>query len=591
MSQLNEENNTDNSQVNPISEDNIGQTQTVQKETKLITKILLFLIVFSIIAVGTTIIAIIYTNNSKDKGNVVLPNNTKSQTSKISTVTDDGLGIKALTETYDENSLKINNVYDAAGPLVQSYYGNSSTQKISIHYITIEGLRDKSIETKINNEIHDLVYNSFSINDLENDDIYNMYIETYCTANFGNVISVYVYVSTNYIDNAHSSKYYCLNYDLTTGNHLQFKDLFTNSSLKNALIQPVYDYVLSTHYYDTEEDDDKYGYTDQIDLNRIDLSMVEDETYILVNKILSNIDNITFSFTPSDITIFNLNDSPIYLRMDSIYKSIAIYNRYKTSNSIFDGTYTGSKNNFVFAMTRIEEDNILYSKYENIYDNCRVDIIVEKYVSEEILNSYGSQFEDAQRQTINYVEEQIEKVSTMAKNNPDKAYILSIYCSITSGPDYELKYIYNIQNEMIHANTNSSIYTTSKQYYKDTYYNRIAEFYRNSIEIRSVFYDYTSMDPNEKIEEYTNSNVSVERTNQDIVYYDLYSGKTKEQLLQDMQNAQEEALRQQELLQQQEEIRRQEEQQVQLENQTNSDENDNANVIVNTISSDYENNM
>jgi len=491
MSQLN--NTNESQEENPIID------IPYKKQMKSSTKIILFLIIFTIICIAVTLFAIKYTNQSKA---------TSSPSNPVQ-ITDDGLGIKSLTEQYDENNLKIIEVSDKKGNRTPKYEWDTNINKLNIDYIKIDGLKNEEIENKINKEIMVLVYSLYNDSELNNPEIDYMQIYTTCEANFGNTLSICINKSIFYVDNAaeFNSTNYSLNYDLTTGNHLKFADLFTNASLKNVLIQSIYDNVIANHTFFSEEEEWI------IDMSKADLSTVEEETYSILKKLMNNLDNIEFYYTPSYIYI---NDYELSISMSKIYSNIAIYNRFKTDESIFDGTYEGNKNMFVFSR-RYSYVNTQYSRYEDIYDNLRVEALVE--MDKNLL--YNSLAKEKLDELINQIENEISKIKKEAKNNPKKAYLYTAYFSMYSSPSFELN-LEGIPNNMLDTWGNSKVYRMSKEYYDKVFITEMASFY-NAPDPAAYWpvFEYYKEDKNVKIETITETNISI----------DLYTGKTENQLL------------------------------------------------------------
>lgn len=485
------------SQLNNINENETISTSN--KKIKSTTKIIIFLTIFLIICVSLTVTAILIKNKK-----------TTTSSSYTSFVNEDGLGIKSLTEQYNENDLKITTVTDSKGTRDIANGLEYITSKINIEYIKIDGLKNKEIENKINNEIMFFVYSLYTDDELADSEIDYMQIYANSEANFGNTISVYINKTVFYKDTSNEfySKNYYLNYDLTTGNMLKFTDLFTNSSLRNVLVQCVYDNVLSNYTYLNNDDDWL------IDMSKTDLSTVEEETYNVLNKLMNNLDNIEFYYTPSYICI---SDYDLTITMSSIYQNIAIYNRFKTDESIFDGTYEGNKNMFVFSKRYSYVEN-QYSKYEDIYDNFRVEALVE--MNTDLLRN--SSAKEKLNTIIKTIENEISKIKKEAKQNTKKAYVYTAYFSISSGESYDLN-MEGIPNNMLYTDGNSKVYKMTKDYYDKIFVAEIASFYNAMADVGGYFpvFDYYKEDKNVTVQELSKIDESI----------DLYTNKTINQLI------------------------------------------------------------
>lgn len=492
MSQL------DNTNENNNNEDPILSKNT-NKKMKTSTKIIIFLIVFALICIAITIGAILITNQ----------NSQTTSPSQPTSISNDGLGIKNLTEQYDENDLKIIDINDKKGKRTVKYDWDTNTGKVNIDYIKIDGLKNEKIENKINKEIMVLVYGLYNDSDLNDTEIDYIQIHASCEANFGNTLSVYVGKTTFYVDEEAelNTESYALNYDLTTGNKIKFTDLFTNSSLKNVLIQSIYDNVVSNHTFFSEDNEWV------IDMSKADLSTVEEETYVMLNKLISNLDNIEFYYTPSYIYI---DAYELSISMSNIHSNIAIYNRFKTSESIFDKTYEGNKNMFVFSK-RYSYVDTQYSRYEDIYDNLRIEALVE--MDKDLL--HNSLAKEKLNELTDKIESEISKIKKEAKNNPKKAYLYTAYFSMYSGQSFELS-LEGIPNDMLYTWGDSKVYKMTFDYFNEVFLAEIASFY-NSPEPAEYWpvFEYYKEDKNVKVETITELDENI----------DLYTGKTSNKLL------------------------------------------------------------
>lgn len=490
------------SQLNNTNEQPSEETivnETTKKKMKTSTKIIIFLVIFALLCIGITVVAILLTNQNKPF----------TSPSKPTEITTDGLGVKSLTEQYDENDLKIIDVNDKKGKRNVKYDWDTNTGKINIDYIKIDGLKNEEIENKINKEIMVLVYSLYNDSELNDKEIDYIQIHASCEANFGNTLSVYVGKTTFYVDEETelNTESYALNYDLTTGNKIKFTDLFTNSSLKNVLIQSVYDNVVSNHTFFSEDNEWV------IDMSKADLSTVEEETYVMLNKLISNIDNIEFYYTPSYIYI---DTYELSIGMSNIYSNIAIYNKFKTTESIFDGTYEGNKNMFVFSK-RYSYVDTQYSKYEDIYDNLRIEALVE--MDKDLL--HNSLAKEKLNELTDKIESEISKIKKEAKNNPKKAYLYTAYFSMYSGESFELS-LEGIPNDMLYTWGDSKVYKMTFDYFNKVFLAEIASFYNNPepAEYWPVF-EYYKEDKKVTVETITELNENI----------DLYTGKTENELL------------------------------------------------------------
>ena len=358
MSQLNNEN----------KEINSGKVQKHPTRNMII-----FLILFTIICVGVTLFFILKSNNSK---NIQDSTNIVSETINNNTIqiTDDGLGVKSLDETYKQNSLKIKDVKFTDGKKKAD-----GSYQVEGNYIQIEGLKNKEVEQKINETLKNKIASWYSEDDFSK----GVVIYTNCTANYGNVLSV---ESLKYDE---TMKYLGINIDLSTGNEIKFNNLFTqNASIKNILSKSIYDSLILNDtggdfesisdeavFSEDGENDRTHGESQEfVDERNERYSQIEDKVF----KILTNYNNgeeFEFSFSTRCIYVYKDNIR-IEIPMVKYYNQIAIYNRYKNNSDIYDGQF---ENQYI-----IKNDNIpifVYSNNINVKPDVRTgsDPIVVEY--------------------------------------------------------------------------------------------------------------------------------------------------------------------------------------------------------------------
>ena len=239
---------------------------------------------------------------------------------------------------YDENDLTIE----------RKEYNSSS------NYFVISGLKNKNIENKINNELYDFTKNL-------NTDNNGIYMQL--GLNMANILSVHTWY---YDGNFYTRK--SLNYDLTTGNKIDFKSLFTSdANLSSILYRGVYDYLStdvsfkllslnrelrSTEIFNSQGAIAQYygGRTieeikQDIENNQQILDNIEDYTVKEARQLLDK-EEINFYLTNYGIHII-YEDKIINLLTKYNSSYFAFYNKYKTENSIYENANIGKKNLFL----------------------------------------------------------------------------------------------------------------------------------------------------------------------------------------------------------------------------------------------------
>ena len=245
------------------------------------------------------------------------------------------------------------------------YYNENNlyTEKLYIDeeqyfsYIKISGLKDKSLEEKINKKLYDLVNEQM-------DKGYTR-IHSYVPLNAFNILSVYIdaYKDSN-------SDYKTINIDLTTGKEITLSDIVNTKNLIKPISHAYYDsasFMINseikrkTMYLDEYNDCIKSDYSCEGLLGGLSVEETKEliktyENYIPTIedeslKYARNFDiNTEFYITSAGIIIPNVNmydlkgNNEIMLYTKDNPRLFNYYYKYKKDESIYDGTYEGIKN-------------------------------------------------------------------------------------------------------------------------------------------------------------------------------------------------------------------------------------------------------
>lgn len=337
------------------------------KETK--NNFIIKYIIFVIILVLITVVGIYFTIKQIDKSMkdvseqsdlTIEKNEEVEETKKLAK--DSKYAINSYSETYNTNPIKIRKYKDIDGEVIEETQEtrkqigiNPQDFKYNINFIQIDGLKDKVVQNKINTKLKSVPYT------LEKE----KHVWTNVTANFSNVLSVVISNDISYEDDAKT-----LNFDLTTGEDISFEDLFVSSApIKSILASAMYEQFawdkLSEISAELQEPVDLY------DMGDADTSEIEDQILVAVKKYDMIKDKIRFSFSSSDIDIYN---EELKSRIDMIEfaNEIAIYKRYLTEESIFANDNKNKVDLIVFSNDIVEivgENNAKTISYEKILDN------------------------------------------------------------------------------------------------------------------------------------------------------------------------------------------------------------------------------
>ncbi len=346
-----------------------------------------------------------------------------------------------LSGTYSENDLEIKeetlkiNGYNEDIPLVQ-----------------ISGLKNKKIEDKINKELKQTT-NDYVNEWLKNKKGHenNIYFDSRAEANFANVLSVKISFWGDSTDD-----FIGLNYNLVTGEKIEFSDLFNKNESLEAIVRQIF-YKSSLYYnhqnldsiegdpgfigdpyYDTEKGAwyCKYGGIDPntgkgySEIREYVLAMDENEIEKYTKKFLND-ENKQFCFSPADLTIKENNQiASIYLK--DIANCVAIYDKYLTKDSIFERNDIGAKS-LITCSFESNFGKLKETKYES--NNFFYDIALTELFEDDFnANDFVKQKED---ESISNLRKKVDEYKQIASNNSDKAYFLFLQTDLcTNKIDY-----------------------------------------------------------------------------------------------------------------------------------------------------------
>ena len=205
----------------------------MNKQVKIV---LIVLVIFTLLSVGITYTLI------KNSTSNVYKENTNNQEIDLERGID-------LYGTYNENDLLIND-------LLETYSGEE------IKIPQIEGLKNKQIEEKINQDIYSRCLNYIEKNATKFVAFSQMYTSYDVMSNFSNIISINYYMNVN--------THLHLNYNLFTGERLKLEDIFVKDADILEIVRDAYRERLSNYSYSFEFiDDDGVAIFDENELYKI----------------------------------------------------------------------------------------------------------------------------------------------------------------------------------------------------------------------------------------------------------------------------------------------------------------------------------
>ena len=430
---LNEKQNIDMNEKQKENKNNKDKKKHTLRNT------IIFYILFATICVSVTIFFILKSYGSSNIGDI---KKIADGTINNNELVPDGLGVKSLDETYQENTIKISKVY-IAKPTDEDSGGGSS-------YLQISGLKNKEVESKVNNKIKEMCLEKYEKIKGNKENSINMY----CTANFANVISFRIE-----FDNGSSYYTDAINFNLVSGDELAFKDMFTNNAaiqniLKNSSYESISQYYNGTYEkdvynelyegYEDEEYDEEVEYDENNEVEDLGVEngiedKVEEQNFKFMTDYKNNkIEKFYFS---SRCIYVIWNEYTIKIPMKDYYSQIAIYNRYKEHNNLYED----------YKCDEIENKNIpVFVSTNDIYVETDVEPTLDSYTLEyfnllKVNDNLLVSIRDGHGNITNNAEE-FKKAEKIIKDNvikkyqdknDDMAYYIQIYMGF--GGDYNSK--------------------------------------------------------------------------------------------------------------------------------------------------------
>lgn len=367
----------------------------------------IFVVIFSLICIITTTLLILFKNAKVEDINST---DIIGQTSDKNQVKDVP-GID-LNGTYNQNDLLVKEV-------------EVTKEDVEIRYLQISGLKNKTIEKKINKEIEEVALNWYKEEIKKLDEVVNVYVSMWNYANFSDTISFEI----NYVAkvNDNSDAFYQgskgFNYNLNTGEKIKVNELFTSDApIENILRRSAYYSFVSGTI-----EENRRGDLIVSDYGDVEDEIVEIITAYKKGKIKE------FYYTPQMIYLMYREDKMLTIQMKDFPEYIAIYNRFVSKESLYENNNIGTKN--IYTLATRYNDIYYYNNYQKA-ENYFIDISIDFQTSQE--EEFAKKLA---QDKIDAIETQIENVKQRAIQNPNEFYILNYYISIYTGQDWESKQI------------------------------------------------------------------------------------------------------------------------------------------------------
>lgn len=412
---------------------------------------IIFIVVLLLITIIATYITIKYIDNSSNQNNENKEEKIEVPTEETKEIVkkkaeDEKYALRKYSETYNENDLLINEYIDKDGDIkLRSDINNVLIKGNYISFIQIDGLKDKQVQTKINNLLKEKAY-SFGK---------DKRVGTYVSASFSNVLSAIV---SCYDDRGYTENEIYLNIDLSTGNEIPFEDVFVSSaSINNILSEGMYK-TLAWEIWSNKTNEDNWE--EDFDISKVDMSDFEDKSLILAKKYEKEKGKIKYSLHFDKIIVYDLlngitdkEDRTITIDFVDHLENIAIYKRYLTNNTLFEKSDIGLKNIIVCE----------YPKVYGIQDTVNeiplnIGFVSDKVYMEDFFECYMRDIDDnSKKDIIKYLQNVSNNTKNRIKDNSNYGLFFQRIMYISESID---KSFYQV--ELIEVNTTCTI-----DYFKD----------------------------------------------------------------------------------------------------------------------------
>ena len=265
-----------------------------------------------------------------------------------------------------------------------NYSKNLEGNKIDVSYIKVSGLKDSTLESKINDKLKSEAESMYDKNNVQDsqvlyDHIYN-YTDVYI---FNNVLSTLYCEEKCDIDGNVTYTYKGININLRDFKEFNLNDVFINTA-------------------NVEE-------------------IVSSQTELNYNE------NIIFSVSPKFIYLADENGKIDKVSLYNNKDKVAIYNRFNENKKLFNKTYNASP--YAFTTKKFFEADIYGLEEDNLFiDTCN--LLIDSEYTEEIIDAAQDLYKEA-----------VNKARNLSYANPSKRYLVQIIPNVikNSKDNYEIK--------------------------------------------------------------------------------------------------------------------------------------------------------
>lgn len=414
---------------------------------------IIFVVIFCTICIVATTLIVLYKNidiEPEQQEEVIEENTSKEK---------DVQGV-SLKGTYNQNDIKVER-------------RTFKNDKLEIEYCQISGLKNVTIQDKINKEIENTAINCYK-EKANIDNMYKIYVYIGESANFADVMSFYVsYSAFEYPDSdtvIYGDK--GLNFDLNTGEKITLDKMFTSDA-------PIEDILRKSAYYGIIEyrtEDTLTGDFEVKDYGNIE----EDIAYIIEEYKRGRITE--FVFSPRYVTLYYGEHEGFSIDMREYPEYYAIYHRYLSKENLYQTENITYKN--LYNFTDRYKDIYEYTNYQK-EENYLIDINIMYYTDKE--NEFDSKLI---KEKINNIEKEIQKLKQTVSENQNKFYIMNYFISISKYEDWQTTQKYTLYSE--EGNT----YEMTIHDFKETIEPQIIKYnveMTNAPDVPTFIYDFSEI--------------------------------------------------------------------------------------------------
>ena len=462
-----------------------------------IKKLIIFLISFIVVAVAITAVLItINKNNSVNSSstNYISGEKNNNGYEKI-------IGTKK-NQKFNQNDLEI-------------IRENAKYDVLEYQTIRISGLKNKEIENKINKELEDIEDDFRQKVVAAPGENGNMYLSSFVTANFSNILSVTFYGSkadSNYRNEVNIHKY--LNYDLTTGNKIKMEDIFLPGTDIDMYAQDVI-YKNELHEKFSEKDiffNQDYWQSGEL---QYVLGEIDEADFMKKYNLYKNSDK-DFYIAENGIDIKysdDINSSDVYIQYKDCLDDLVVYTKFLTKESIFEKDDIGLKDLYVCSSINLYSDNSVYL-IKDLASNLRIDARIN------VMTPTGYNevefFKNTLTKLVSEINDKKEEYIKLANANKDQYYFIGILYYVN---DYDPQYYLSSYEDKrtptydkFIVYKQEKIYNVSMKDFSDWFEDKLIESYTGTRYTMDVDYQlYISMSDEEKtkcnIKEETSSTI------------------------------------------------------------------------------------